>query len=293
MAIVLNNSQIFCELVPHDSENIVLFLDIRNTYLNYESHNKVFRIIVHYKPSTIYTLHTVILKFKVVIAGDLSFYTTATGHDDHSHARCPYCDLTISTWTNKTVNGTPLTLSSLHHYASLHKNNPRCDSKGVIMNPQILVEPAMYIVPILHLLIGIVNKIWLSMCYFLDKFVELVTSTEADLKEKCQLYEQVINDIKDEIDIHTVNKNYACAEANTDPDAKKLYQESCENLKSLEADQKILAKNLKEIKGMLEIEKKIHINNKNGIYNHLYAILEGSKISRQTFHGGSMNGVSC
>lgn len=69
------------------------------------------------------------------------------------------------------------------------------------MSPQLLVEPKYYIVPILHLLIGLVNKVWLSLCFFLDEFVELLLPKEAELKERYQLYEQAIDEIKEEMDI--------------------------------------------------------------------------------------------
>ena len=50
-----------------------------------------------------------------------------------------------------------LFLPVLHQYANLHKENPKFDTKGVIMNPQLEVQPCDYIMPILHLMIGIVN----------------------------------------------------------------------------------------------------------------------------------------
>ena len=107
----------------------------------------------------------IVMNFKIVIAGDLSYFATWTGRDGHSHCRCPYCNATPSEWTNSFVSSNKMTLSRLHHYATIKpsKNN---DTKGIIMHPLLEVEPDFYIVPILHLLIGLVNKEWRSMLHF-------------------------------------------------------------------------------------------------------------------------------
>ena len=64
----------------------------------------------------------------------------------------------------------------------LPKKKP--DTKGIIMPPIFDIEPQDYIIPILHLLIGIVNKGWTSFVHFLDEFVENVSKVEAELKDK-------------------------------------------------------------------------------------------------------------
>ena len=76
-----------------------------------------------------------------------------------------------------------MSLASLHHYASIKKQKNN-DTKGVIMRPLLEVEPQFYIVPILHLLIGLVNKEWNTMLNFFDEFVENVSVQEADTIEQ-------------------------------------------------------------------------------------------------------------
>lgn len=159
--------------------------------------------------------------------------------------------------------------------------------------PQILVEPAMYIAPILHILIDLVNKVWSLLCFFLDKFVQAVIIEEAEVKEKYELYEQVMKDIKEDIDIHTVNKNYASAEMNSDPEAINIYQSSFKILKNLEFERKTILQSMKETKYMMMKEQRKYIGDETGIGNILYSILEDYKIKRQSFHGGAMNRVPC
>ena len=85
--------------------------------------------------------------------GDLSFYATATRRDGHSHVRCPYCNLLSSEWTSNAIEGTTMMLKLLQDMAKSHEHNPKSYTKGVIMPLQLHVEPHMYIIPILHLLI--------------------------------------------------------------------------------------------------------------------------------------------
>ena len=56
------------------------------------------------------------------------------------------------------------------------------DSKGVVMLPQLKklkIDPSNYIIPLLHFIIGIVNKAWTSLLLFFDEFVENISSHEA------------------------------------------------------------------------------------------------------------------
>ena len=93
-----------------------------------------------------------------------------------------------------------MTLSMLHHYAALkqlqdaNSNTPKVDTKGVIMTPQLNVEPSAYIVPLLHLLIGMVNKAWVCLVFFFDKFVENITKLETEIKDQIQECKSFITD---------------------------------------------------------------------------------------------------
>ena len=81
----------------------------------------------------------------------------------------------------------------------------KLDTKGVVMPPQLNIEPCDYIVPILHLMIGLVNKAWISLIHFFDEFVENISDYEATLKDEMLLLNIEIEEIKEESDIFTVN----------------------------------------------------------------------------------------
>ena len=52
------------------------------------------------------------------------------------------------------------------------------------MHPFLNFKPSDYIIPLLHLLIGIVNKSWSLLLFFLNEFVEEISDLEAELKDE-------------------------------------------------------------------------------------------------------------
>ena len=149
-----------------------------------------------------------------MIAGDLSFFATSTGRDGHSSCRCVYCDSSYNQWNDPfSISPTIMTLSRLHQLADQHRlSTTKIDTKGVIMKPLLEIDPSFYIVPLLHLQIGIVNKLWSSLLHFLDEFVEQVSEFEATLKINIETTKENIQTINDNIEILTVNRLLACEE---------------------------------------------------------------------------------
>ena len=233
-----DQDEIKCVLVPTNARGLRTRTVNQNLHLVFDTNAKEQSINLKLKPSTKTTVWIVIESFKVVIAGDLSFFATAMGRDGHSHCRCPYCDMTPSTWSDSAVKGNPLTLPLLCQYASIHDTNPKANTKGVVMQPQIQMDPKFFILPLLHLLIGIVNKAWTSMAFFFDEFVENVSDIEASLKDDILLLEKNLENLKEEIDIETANKNMACMRKNFDSEATEIYQLSLLQIEYLQEERK-------------------------------------------------------
>ena len=101
------------------------------------------------------------------------------------------------------------------------------------MKPLLHIDPQFYIVPILHLLIGLVNKEWCTLIQFLDKFVENVSDEEAILKDRHKELEVILHDLGDEVEILTVNKEVACMEMDYSDDAKEIYKSSDNRIRYL------------------------------------------------------------
>ena len=243
---------------------------------------------------------TIIPNFKVVVAGDLSYFATATGRDGHSSCRCPYCDLTPTSWSDPNDTApTPMTLNLLRDYSQMYANNSKkpksqkLDTKGVVMPPQLNIEPCDYIVPILHLMIGLVNKAWISLIHFFDEFVENISDYEATLKDEMLLLNIEIEEIKEESDILTVNRDIAYLERDETEEARETYICSRDKLKLLQNTKKLKNKELKNVRSLIEKEKELRKGDEESLENLLHCILENSNIKKQHFHGGSMNGVCC
>ena len=94
----------------------------------------------------------------------------------------------------------------------LHWSSAMPDTKGVVMFPQLNIDPSQYVIPLLHLLIELVNKAWSSMLLFFDEFVENVSPKQALYKDRIAKLEELIAAVDDEVNILTVNKSMAYEE---------------------------------------------------------------------------------
>ena len=178
----------------------------------------------------------------------------------------------------------------------------KTDTKGIIMPPIFDIEPRDYIVPILHLLIGIVNKGWTSLGHFLDEFVENVSKEEAELKDRKHEIENELSYLDDEVDIYTVSKTMALEiieeedgtdNSETTLQARDVHKNAIQQIKILVEERKSKMKELRQVKLNLEREKQQRAGDEAGIDNLLFDILEQYNIKKQSFHGGAMNGVCC
>ena len=145
------------------------------------------------KPILSTTVWIIINSFKVVISGNLSFFATAIGRDGHSHCRCSYWNLILSLWKDSNSTDNQLSLSLPY------KLIPKKIQKVSLWCHNLKLTPQYYIIPLLHLLIGIVNKGWSSMCVFFNKFVETISDTKASLKDKILLLETELQHLNGEI----------------------------------------------------------------------------------------------
>ena len=170
------------------------------------------------------------------------------------------------------------------------------------MPPIFDIEPQDYIIPILHLLIGIVNKGWTSLGHFLDEFVENVSKVEAELKDKKHEIENELSYLDDEVDIYTVSKTMALEiieeedgtdNSETTIQARDVHKNAIQEIKRLVEERKSKMKELRQVKLNLEHEKQQRAGDEAGIDNLLFDILEQYNIKKQSFHGGAMNGVCC
>ena len=128
VAVLFDNGEMICEFIPSNATQIKTQTEDTKSYLVYEHNDKTYKDKINGPKCKILTVQPIISQFKVVIAGDLSFYATATGRNGHSHVRCQYCDLSQNEWKSQKHVGNLMTLASLDEYASLKLLNSKADT---------------------------------------------------------------------------------------------------------------------------------------------------------------------
>ena len=204
----LNNSQLFAVrnkvkglvqafLLPRDATGIHLTSDTnekgdcQNVALKFETEagggvveHEVRKDVVPRRIENL-TLWRVVDRFTNLTTGDLAFFATIHGRDGASGAYCPYCDLS---WTEMNQNdeeeireGCPLTIARLNDLAG----KSGVERKGVKMAPLCpSIEPSRCAIPLLHCMMGMVNKCWDMLLDFLDEDVAIVSEEEQALRQK-------------------------------------------------------------------------------------------------------------
>ena len=138
-----------------------------------------------------HTIWTIIPQFRTFACGDLAFFATILGREDSSTCNCPYCSLKAKQW--KTIPLPPsqkITIELL-----IQTSQQESNTLAVKQCPQwTAIEVHHYIVPILHLQMGIVNLALNKLISFIDEKIEKVCDKEnlvrKYLKENIQQFEE-------------------------------------------------------------------------------------------------------
>jgi hypothetical protein len=139
----------------------------------------------------------IIENFYYNIAGDIAYFHTIQGRDGTSSCRCPYCDLKIGDWKKSRDKGNLLTIAKLRECEKTYfewvkdcekakaegkKPPKKPDTLGVSGKIHCSADPQRYILPILHLLIGLLNKSLTELREWLDVQVELIGEEEMKMR---------------------------------------------------------------------------------------------------------------
>ena len=141
----------------------------------------------------------IIENFYYNIAGDIAYFHTIQGRDGTSSCRCPYCDLKIGDWKKSRDKGNLLTIDKLRECEKTYfewvkdcekakaegkKPPKKPDTLGVSGKIHCSADPQRYILPILHLLIGLLNKSLQELRDWLDVKVELIGEEEMKMRKE-------------------------------------------------------------------------------------------------------------
>ena len=133
--------------------------------------------------------NTSITGFDVFLTGDLDFLCKCAGKPNSSGYWCIWCN------APKTAFGEPVQIANAQQWtlALLKQTKTEFDNtkkaatknkKGVLEEPLFDVEPANYIIPILHVQMGIVNKIIEHLIAWCERDVEKMTDEESMIRTK-------------------------------------------------------------------------------------------------------------
>ena len=132
----------------------------------------------------------VVLNLRVFITGDLAFYAAVLGKVNMAGNWCNWCDLRRAEWIkNNHTAGEWWTLEKMKQVrddiADGVLTNTSNNKKGCVDEPLInCIEPISYIPPILHIMIGMLNKA-LDECFkWVDCMVEEILVKERSLRNE-------------------------------------------------------------------------------------------------------------
>eukprot|EP00590_Aulacoseira_subarctica_P009734 CAMPEP_0172436286 /NCGR_PEP_ID=MMETSP1064-20121228/71645_1 /TAXON_ID=202472 /ORGANISM="Aulacoseira subarctica , Strain CCAP 1002/5" /LENGTH=474 /DNA_ID=CAMNT_0013184685 /DNA_START=314 /DNA_END=1738 /DNA_ORIENTATION=- len=133
------------------------------------------------------SVYSFIEKIRLYITGDLAYQATVMGKENSSGHHCPQCKLNCKTWSDADhEKGAQWTNAGLceaaREFAQQEQVDPTVKKKavkGVVEPPHYPgIEPVNFVVPILHMQMGKVNKIIGGCSNFIEEEVENIPSEE-------------------------------------------------------------------------------------------------------------------
>jgi hypothetical protein len=268
---------------------------------------------------------SVIDNFYYSVAGDIAYFMTIQGRGPSTTSRCPYCDLKASQWKRSKKKGNLLTLVILREMqekwfkyvkdceeakASGKVPPPKPDTLGVTGEIHCSADPARFTLPILHLLIGLLNKALEDFRLWLDVHVEFIGKEEMALRKKyattLQKHEVITERMQDigfekqDLYHHKKELEEALEEGKDDHKLQELNRTK-QHIKDLINEWKDLKerkKPLSQMKTQLKTEMDKATKDRIGDDDGLKTVFDASmklraRIVASAYHGGSLNGVDC
>ena len=101
MLVVIKNesNDVECVFIPNTSSDLLTINRSDKVFLQYQNNGIIEETSLGLSPEVKSKAWILIPSFKMVVAGDLSFFATCTGRDGRSNCRCTYCYLTPSEWS--------------------------------------------------------------------------------------------------------------------------------------------------------------------------------------------------
>ena len=291
------------------------------------SNTKVTYLTPGLQLSGTYIIWTIVEEFTNFVCGDLAFYATIQGRDGTSNCRCPYCTLSAHEWKMELADQPPstaITLSLLEENAALYINDPKANTFGVKLPPQWQTDPIYFTIPVLHIMMGLVNKSLQELITWIDNNIEMVsdheqiqrnkvTQLESTFLQNTKTYQDestIIEQSRSELllewreliqilkDADLQRRNKTLSETQEVVDGWKARKNESKNLATIKKTELDVLKKahkneqaqLKSVKDLLLKMRKARLLDNDGFDTELEAILNlVAKIYKEAYHGGDLN----
>ena len=124
------------------------------------------------------------------ITGDLAFYNVTLGKPNMDNKWCFLCQLSVAVWKEGDAIDTMWTLGNMKSILECYDHNPKMpasESKGIRKKPLLSVDPSHYVIPPLHMKLGLFNRAMIkpgvSFIGWVDLRVEMIPADEQDARD--------------------------------------------------------------------------------------------------------------
>ena len=210
-----NNSCVLEYIIPERGGGINRPLDAAETLLVDES---LHEIVLHDFEGRNFQHWIAVQHFDTIALGDLLFALTVQGREGHASCKCMKCDLTQSEW-KKGIPGIPLELGDLR------EDNVEIGCKT---DPTWEFSPLNeWIIPLLHLGMGLANVVYWNMTMFLLNEVDSCSPEEVEIRIKANELTATLEVLRGELELYdneyqTVSKDLTQRKASAAQRIKKI-----------------------------------------------------------------------
>ena len=260
---------------------------------------------------------------KLYLSGDLAFYAMVLGKENSDTYHCPYCMLAKPEWqSDNHQKGELWTISKLKQMvvqASTFTKAERPKARGVKENPYWpSIEPEMYIIPILHLSIGLGNYIIAAIFDWINQDIVQISEDEQRVRNSLSATARLLFETREErnawdaslqgkpelnrIERSIPNLETRANDPNITEEEKDTRMEALndakDRAKAMKEHRKDLAKAVDQfgkqetkLKKKLEEHRKARTKLDCSIESLIEDVFKKRRAQRQAYHGGDFNGV--
>lgn len=258
----------------------------------------------------------------ILFAGDIAFLFMISGRAGFESNRCPCCDLKQKEWNYIRAPGTPhpvgepLTYERLCNLAYARELNPDLlptDNHGVSCKPSWEVDPKKFLVPVLHVSMGLANDVLDAFTDNISRNVDEIDLVEEEARKERQKQFQDLEDMKEELRVKEIQReliltklgelkaqDWRCLD-------KMQRQRRSEKMKRYNNEKKTYSTVITKTKKKID-ETKVIINKMTGSIDKLvkkrskdcdsstsliYEVLKDFSIYQAQYHGGALINVHC